>query len=80
MSYFAIETDGRVTSEDVVAYTARVLQDQLTMFVRFEDEIPQPSASALGQAAPAEESNVNQLEPSPAEEGGRAGAVGRSAS
>src|SRR5690606_38305798 len=37
-----VETDGTVTPEDAVAYAARILQDQLTLFVHFEDGIPQP--------------------------------------
>jgi DNA-directed RNA polymerase subunit alpha len=32
-----IETDGTVTPEDAVAYAARILQDQLQVFVHFED-------------------------------------------
>ena len=32
-----IETDGTVTPEDAVAYAARILQDQLQLFVHFEE-------------------------------------------
>jgi len=32
-----IETDGSVTPEDAVAYAARILQDQLSIFVTFEE-------------------------------------------
>ncbi|PRX35487.1 DNA-directed RNA polymerase subunit alpha [Meinhardsimonia xiamenensis] len=32
-----IETDGSVTPEDAVAYAARILQDQLQIFVNFEE-------------------------------------------
>lgn len=32
-----IETDGSLTPEDAVAYAARILQDQLTVFVNFEE-------------------------------------------
>ena len=32
-----IETDGSVTPEDAVAFAARILQDQLTIFVNFEE-------------------------------------------
>ncbi|RMD94261.1 MAG: DNA-directed RNA polymerase subunit alpha, partial [Alphaproteobacteria bacterium] len=32
-----IETDGSVTPEDAVAYAARILQDQLSIFVNFEE-------------------------------------------
>lgn len=33
-----VETDGSVLPEDAVAYAARILQDQLRLFVRFEEE------------------------------------------
>jgi DNA-directed RNA polymerase subunit alpha len=32
-----IETDGSLTPEDAVAYAARILQDQLSIFVNFEE-------------------------------------------
>ena len=32
-----IETDGTVTPEDALAYAARILQDQLALFVHFDD-------------------------------------------
>jgi len=37
-----VETDGTVPAEDAVAYAARIFQDQLSMFVNFDDpkEIP----------------------------------------
>src|SRR5690606_39700570 len=56
-----VETDGTVTPEDAVAYAARILQDQLTLFVHFEDGIPQAVPTMIGMAAPAEESDANQL-------------------
>ncbi len=33
----SIETDGSVTPEDAVAYSARILQDQLQIFINFEE-------------------------------------------
>ncbi len=41
-----VETNGTVAAEDAVAFAARIFQDQLSMFVNFEDpkEIPKPSA------------------------------------
>lgn len=39
-----VETDGTVTPEDAVAYAARILQDQLQLFVNFEE--PKPEAPA----------------------------------
>ena len=57
-----IETDGTVTPEDAVAYAARILQDQLSLFVHFEDAIPQGPATIIGGvAATPEESDANQL-------------------
>ena len=56
-----IETDGTVTPEDAVAYAARILQDQLTLFVHFEDGIPQPQSAMIGQAATPQEDDANQL-------------------
>src|SRR4029079_5774729 len=32
-----IETDGTVTPEDALAYSARILQDQLQLFVHFDE-------------------------------------------
>ncbi|MFV2003036.1 MAG: DNA-directed RNA polymerase subunit alpha [Paracoccaceae bacterium] len=32
-----LETDGSITPEDAVAYAARILQDQLSIFVNFDD-------------------------------------------
>ena len=57
-----IETDGTVTPEDAVAYAARILQDQLQIFVHFEESMTQSSAP-VGQAASpmGEESDANQL-------------------
>jgi DNA-directed RNA polymerase alpha subunit len=56
-----VETDGTVTPEDAVAYAARILQDQLTLFVHFEDGIPQPIGQMIGHAVQPEESDANQL-------------------
>jgi DNA-directed RNA polymerase subunit alpha len=33
-----VETDGTVTPEDAVAYAARILQDQVRMFINFEEQ------------------------------------------
>ena len=32
-----VETNGTVAAEDAVAFAARIFQDQLSMFVNFED-------------------------------------------
>ena len=58
-----IETDGTVTPEDALAYAARILQDQLQVFVHFEDSMA-ASSPMIGHAAPSassEESDANQL-------------------
>ena len=60
-----IETDGTITPEDALAYSARILQDQLQLFVHFDDgmALAQPSAgvaaAASGGAEP--EGDANQL-------------------
>ena len=43
-----IETDGTVTPEDAVAYAARILQDQLAIFVTFEE----PAKAAAEERVP----------------------------
>jgi DNA-directed RNA polymerase subunit alpha len=52
-----IETDGTVTPEDALAYAARILQDQLQLFVHFDEAMVQ-SAQLIGMpaAAPVETS------------------------
>ncbi|MFM2409540.1 MAG: hypothetical protein RL481_368 [Pseudomonadota bacterium] len=59
-----IETDGTVTPEDAVAYAARILQDQLQVFVHFE-EVMAASSPMIGLAAApsasSDESDANQL-------------------
>jgi DNA-directed RNA polymerase subunit alpha len=57
-----IETDGTVTPEDAVAYAARILQDQLQVFVHFEDSMA-ASSPMIGHAAPSssDDSDANQL-------------------
>lgn len=57
-----VETDGTVTPEDAVAYAARILQDQLSLFVHFEDVAPVGTSPMIGvAAAPTEEGDTNQL-------------------
>jgi len=47
-----IETDGTITPEDGLAYAARILQDQLALFVHFDDSAVTRQAP-IGMAAPA---------------------------
>jgi DNA-directed RNA polymerase subunit alpha len=57
-----VETDGTVTPEDAVAYAARILQDQLALFVHFEDMPTSSSSPMIGMAASTpSESDTNQL-------------------
>ncbi|MET0588611.1 MAG: DNA-directed RNA polymerase subunit alpha, partial [Novosphingobium sp.] len=57
-----VETDGTVAPEDAVAYAARILQDQLSLFVHFEDIAPIGASPMIGlAAAPVEEGDTNQL-------------------
>jgi DNA-directed RNA polymerase subunit alpha len=59
-----IETDGTVTPEDALAYAARILQDQLQLFVHFDEAMAQ-SSQLIGMAAPSSSesasSDSNQL-------------------
>jgi len=59
-----VETDGTVTPEDAVAYAARILQDQLSLFVHFDDQLPSGHVPAMGGGMTVhtpEESDANQL-------------------
>lgn len=61
-----IETDGTVTPEDALAYAARILQDQLQLFVHFdESQIRMAPSPMIGAAAPmtaeAVQADTNQL-------------------
>jgi DNA-directed RNA polymerase subunit alpha len=51
----SVETDGTITPEDALAYAARILQDQLALFVHFDDSAVTRSAP-IGMAAPAQPS------------------------
>jgi DNA-directed RNA polymerase subunit alpha len=48
-----IETDGTVTPDDALAYAARILQDQLQLFVHFDEAMAQ-SSQLIGMAAPSQ--------------------------
>jgi DNA-directed RNA polymerase subunit alpha len=59
-----VETDGTVTPDDAVAYAARILQDQLSLFVHFDDQLPTGHVPAMGGSVVThspEESDANQL-------------------
>ncbi|MHA6722270.1 DNA-directed RNA polymerase subunit alpha [Sphingomonas sp. RS2018] len=48
----SVETDGTVTPEDAVAYAGRILQDQLALFVHFDDSSVTRAAPTGGVVAP----------------------------
>ena len=52
-----VETNGTVDAEDAIAYSARIFQDQLSMFVNFDD--PQEVVKEVKQSEP--EFNRNLL-------------------
>jgi len=52
-----IETDGSVPPDDAVAYAARILQDQLNVFVNFEE----PARAAAEEEGPPLEFNAALL-------------------
>ena len=43
-----VETNGTVAAEDAIAFAARIFQDQLSMFINFEDpkEVSKPTTSS----------------------------------
>ncbi|MFN3945007.1 MAG: DNA-directed RNA polymerase subunit alpha [Allosphingosinicella sp.] len=45
-----VETDGTISPDDAVAYAARILQDQLQLFVHFDDALMPASAPTGGHA------------------------------
>ncbi len=58
----SVETDGTVTPEDAVAYAARILQDQLSVFVHFTDAVAESPRIGLAAApASSDEGDTNQL-------------------
>ena len=46
-----VETDGSVTPEDAVALAARILQDQLQLFINFEEPRMPSAARVQARAA-----------------------------
>jgi DNA-directed RNA polymerase subunit alpha len=53
-----IETDGTVSPDDALAYAARILQDQLQLFVHFDEALAQ-SSQLIGMAVPSSSSSAN---------------------
>ena len=59
-----VETNGSLTPEDAVAYAARILQDQLNVFVNFEEPRREEAAPSIPELAfnPALLKKVDELE------------------
>ena len=59
-----VETNGAISPEDSVAYAARILQDQLNVFVNFEEPRREEAASSIPELAfnPALLKKVDELE------------------
>jgi len=59
-----IETNGGVSPEDAIAFAARILQDQLSIFVNFEEPVQEVVADAVPELAfnPALLKKVDELE------------------
>ena len=59
-----VETDGSLTPEDAVAYSARILQDQLNVFVNFEEPRREEVSTSIPELAfnPALLKKVDELE------------------
>ena len=59
-----VETDGSLTPEDAIAYSARILQDQLNLFVNFEEPRREEAAPSIPELAfnPALLKKVDELE------------------
>ncbi|PHP65016.1 DNA-directed RNA polymerase subunit alpha [Zhengella mangrovi] len=59
-----LETDGSISGEDAVAYAARILQDQLSIFVNFEEPQKDQPAEQVTELAfnPALLKKVDELE------------------
>jgi len=59
-----LETNGAVTPEDAIAYAARILQDQLSVFVNFEEPKPEVATTEVPELAfnPALLKKVDELE------------------
>ena len=61
-----VETDGTVSPDDALAYAARILQDQLQLFVNFDDRmqsqpVPMTAGIAIAPSEPLMPTDTNQL-------------------
>jgi DNA-directed RNA polymerase subunit alpha len=60
----SVETNGGISAEDAIAYAARILQDQLNVFVNFEEPRREEAAPSIPELAfnPALLKKVDELE------------------
>jgi DNA-directed RNA polymerase subunit alpha len=57
-----VETDGTISPDDAVAYAARILQDQLQLFVHFDDSmVSVPTMAGMAAPSPDADQDANQL-------------------
>jgi len=52
-------TDGSVLPEDAVAYAAKILKDQLSIFINFEEEV-EPEIVEFAESAPNSNENLSK--------------------
>ena len=55
-----IWTDGSLTPQDAVAYAAKILKDQLTIFINFEEDVPALGAAASDEPGALQNDNFNR--------------------
>jgi DNA-directed RNA polymerase subunit alpha len=55
-----IETDGTVTPDDALAYSARILQDQLALFINFDEPTAIAAVPSTAAAAQEDEGAINR--------------------
>ncbi|MDR1922526.1 MAG: DNA-directed RNA polymerase subunit alpha [Candidatus Adiutrix sp.] len=53
-------TDGSLTPQDAVAYAAKILKDQLTIFINFEEDAPALASTAEDQRNAGQNDNFNR--------------------
>jgi DNA-directed RNA polymerase subunit alpha len=55
-----VETDGTITPEDALAYSARILQDQLALFINFDEPTAIAAVPSAAAAAQEDEGAINR--------------------
>ena len=57
-----VETDGTISPDDAIAYAARILQDQLQLFVHFDDSmVSVPTMAGIAAPSADADQDANQL-------------------